>query len=731
MYKKAIFIIAGIVLSLNCLTQAQDLIQISNTQTWSTFDQGGFGPNDTLQILAGGNLIITDRCSLDNGRHLIIEEGGRFTMNARLDTNSRGQITINGGEFHNTVDFKFPDSNGTQDVHIWLYGGLMICAQIESITDRGSMVHVGGGVLRVGNTSGMARFDPETTDWTIIPIPPYDSITIVDIGGGWKEVSATSPFAVTECWPENEATDVLRDVVLGWTPAEFASSHDVYLGTVFKDVNEADAGSPLLVGPGQDANSYDAGRLEFGQTYYWRIDEVNNANSASPWKGMVWSFTIEPLARPISAGDIIATASSQDPDQGPENTINESGLVDDLHSTQTTDMWATAESQALPAWIQYEFDKPYQLHEMLVWNYNGPSFLTALGLQNVTVEYSTDGVDWIINDNVSVFNQATGKNDYTANTTVPFGNVSVKFVKITATTNWSGNFLEQYGLSEVRFMYIPSSAREPEPEDGASGVDINAILDWQAGREADEHNIYISADEQAVIDGTVAPVTVAEAGYGPLSLDLGTTYYWRVDEVNNANVTPIWQGSTWSFTTSNYRIVDDFESYNDIPQGEEGSNLVYLTWIDGYDTPSTNGSTMGYTSGISLETTIVHGGKQSVPLMYNNTTAGISKVTANAGALPGDSDWTIGSPEQLVLWVYGSADNNSSTDRMYVEIGGVKKIFSGDIALEQWQDFPIDLASLGINLGNVGTVTIGLEKTGSAGGSGMVFIDDILLYRSL
>ncbi|MBN2183319.1 MAG: hypothetical protein JW715_15525, partial [Sedimentisphaerales bacterium] len=199
---------------------------------------------------------------------------------------------------------------------------------------------------------------------------------------------------------------------------------------------------------------------------------------------------------------------------------------------------------------------------------------------------------------------------------------------------------------------------------------------------------------------------------------------------NNANTTPLWQGDVWSFTTSEYRVVDDFESYNDIPMVEEGSNLIYLTWIDGYDNPSTNGSTIGYTSGASLETVTVRSG-HAAPLMYNNTTAGVSKVTANAGVLPGNSDWTVGSPEQLVLWIYGNANNNSSIDRMYVEVDGVKRIFGGDITAEEWQDFSIDLASLGVNLSNVGTVTIGLEKIGSTGGSGMVFIDDIRLYRSL
>ncbi|MBN1507727.1 MAG: LamG domain-containing protein, partial [Sedimentisphaerales bacterium] len=76
--------------------------------------------------------------------------------------------------------------------------------------------------------------------------------------------------------PVNEASDIPRETELSWTPGPFAVAHDVYLGTVFADVNTADAGSPLLVSPGQDANAYDPpGRLEFGTTYYWRVDEVN------------------------------------------------------------------------------------------------------------------------------------------------------------------------------------------------------------------------------------------------------------------------------------------------------------------------------------------------------------------------------------------------------------------------------------------------------------------------
>ncbi|MFH1719154.1 MAG: LamG-like jellyroll fold domain-containing protein, partial [Planctomycetota bacterium] len=86
---------------------------------------------------------------------------------------------------------------------------------------------------------------------------------------------------------------------LSWTPGDFAVSHDLYFGTNFDDVNEgAEAtfvGNTLstfqVVGfPGFPESA----GLQPGTTYYWRVDEVNDADPNSPWKGYVWSFFIPP-----------------------------------------------------------------------------------------------------------------------------------------------------------------------------------------------------------------------------------------------------------------------------------------------------------------------------------------------------------------------------------------------------------------------------------------------------
>jgi len=549
---------------------------------------------------------------------------------------------------------------------------------------------------------------------------------LFDAAIAWLTRSA-SPVTAKKPSPVDTGADVPRDIVLSWTPGEYPMmTHNVYFSTNFDDVNDGVA----LVSPGQDANSYDPGRLEFDQRYFWRIDEVN-ATDGTIYTGDLWSFSVEPFARPIPGQAISATASSNSPDQGPEKTVDRSGLdANDLHSTQTTDMWISQPGEPNSAWIQYEFNVPYKLHQMLVWNYNGQFLLAGTGMKDVAIEYSTDGVNWILNNSVSVFNKAPGTDDYASDITVDFDNAVAKFVKITATSNWIG-FVAEYGLSEVQFLYIPLSARIPVPDDGATEVAIDVSLNWKAGREAAEHKVYLSADSQSVENSTAPAETVLETSYGPLSLDLGQTYYWRVDEVNNANAVPVWEGSTWSFTTKEYLVVEDFESYNDIEQGDE-SNLVYATWSDGgygETNDPTNGSTIGYLSTPSMETTIVHSGRQSVPVMYDNTAANKSEVTVNTADLPIGRDWTVGSPATLSLWFYGDP-NNPDTEQMYVKVNGAKAIYDGDLTQTEWQEFSVDLASLGIDLTNVTSLTIGFERIGASGGSGMVLLDDIRLYKT-
>jgi len=535
--------------------------------------------------------------------------------------------------------------------------------------------------------------------------------------------------------PPDGAQDVPRDVILNWAPGESADRHDVYVGASFDDVKSATpTNDPTGVYLGRSVQTLypqtGALRLDFDQTYYWRIDEVDAPPDNTVHEGTVWSFTTEPLAIPIPGASITATASSATANRGPENTLNGSGLVNDLHSAETADMWLSSIDGPQPTWIQYEFDKAYKLHEMWVWNSNSDvEIYVGFGVRDVSIEYSVDGVVYTPLGTAHEFAQAPGAPGYAHNTTVDLSGITAKYVRLTANSNWG--VLVQYGLSEVRFFSIPVFAREPSPDSGATDVDVDVTLGWRAGREAARHDVYVGEDASALVSAGSA--TQPAFGTASLGLVLGQSYYWRIDEVNDAEATSIWQGDIWSFSTREFHVVDDFESYNDIPTGQEGSNLVYETWADGFASPTTNGSTIGYTEAFqpTMESQIVQGGNQSVPLGYDDSVASRSEVSVNTADLAIGPDWAKGGTQTLVLWFYGRP-GNATTERMYVKINGSKVLYGGDpvdLARPQWTQWSIDLAALGVNLGNVATLSIGFERTGATGGSGTILIDDIRLYR--
>jgi hypothetical protein len=448
--------------------------------------------------------------------------------------------------------------------------------------------------------------------------------------------------------PEDETQDVPRDVVLSWTQGGYAATHDVYFGKGFEDVNDASRDNDpqgVLVSQDQLDTTYDPeGLLEFGQTYYWRIDEVNAAPDNTIYKGDVWSFMVEPFVYPID--NIIATASSsQNADMGPEKTVDGSGLNEnDQHSTADVDMWLSSAAGPQPSWIKYEFDSVYKLHEMWVWNSNmAIEPVVGLGVKDVTIECSTDDINWTQLTEVDEFNQATGLDNYTHNTTVSFSGAVAKYVKITVNSNFGG--LGQCGLSEVRFFYKPVRARVPKPADGQEGLGLSVVLSWIAGREAALHEIYFSDDRQAVVDGTAFLDSVSQNSYTLTSLEFGETYYWKIVEVNEAESPTRFESDVWSFSTLEYSVVDDFEDYND-----SEPERVFNTWVDGWGVDE-NGSQVGYSTAPFAEQTIVNSGTQSMPFSYNNT--GSATYSEAIRTFDAPQDWTIGGVNTLRLYLRG------------------------------------------------------------------------------
>jgi len=464
--------------------------------------------------------------------------------------------------------------------------------------------------------------------------------------------------------PTNGATDVPRDVALAWKPGPVANTHDVYFGTVFADVNTASRTGQkgVLASQGQDANTYDpAGLFGFGQTYYWRIDEVNAPPDSSIFKGDVWSFTAEPVGfaiRPVAA----TASSSQSTDMDPNKTINGSGLnASDQHGTLDMTMWLSSIAGPQPTWIQYDFDKVYKLHQMWVWNSNQSlEAVLGLGAKDVTVEYSTDAVTWTALAGVSQFARATGTADYIHNTTVDFGGVSAKYVKITITSNWGG-MLPQYGLSEVRFFQIPVRARLPQPASAATNVVLDTTLSWRPGREAARHEVFFGTDPNVVRDATtpIKTVTDASCALSSLAPEYGRTYYWKVNEVNDAATPYAWNGDVWSFSTVAYAVVDNFETYDDT------CNRIFFAWMDGIGhsgsvdcgvAPSGGngtGSAVGNMNPPFAEKTIYQSGAQSMPMTYDNSMGKLYSETQREWMAP--QVWSTGGANTLVVYLRGVA----------------------------------------------------------------------------
>jgi len=210
----------------------------------------------------------------------------------------------------------------------------------------------------------------------------------------------------------------------------------------------------------------------------------------------------------------------------------------------------------------------------------------------------------------------------------------------------------------------------------------------------------------------------------------GGDYSWRIDEVE-ADET-VHAGNIWMFTVPDYLVVEDFESYNN----EVGSR-VFEKWIDGigFTLPEPgnpgNGtaSAVGhdiwsvespYLDGTIMETANVHGGGQAMPIYYDNTFA--PAISEADRTFTPAQNWTVEGVTTLVVYFRGEADN---TGDLYVKINGARVPYDGDIAGSDWVAWEIELASVGVSLTNVTTLTIGVE----GGGTGVLFVDDIILTR--
>ena len=84
-------------------------------------------------------------------------------------------------------------------------------------------------------------------------------------------------------------------------------------------------------------------------------------------------------------------------------------------------------------------------------------------------------------------------------------------------------------------------AYDPNPANGATGVNTNADLSWTTGSGATSHDVYFGKSSMPLFVCNQTTTT-----FDPGTMTTGTKYYWHIDEVNDSVTTT---GEIWSFTT--------------------------------------------------------------------------------------------------------------------------------------------------------------------------------------
>ncbi len=307
---------------------------------------------------------------------------------------------------------------------------------------------------------------------------------------------------------------------------------------------------------------------------------------------------------------------------------------------------------------------------------------------------------------------------------LPFEPRAVRVVGVDLRGNSPG-----FDLSFVNariFHEDSAKASYPYPPDKAENVPVDAVLDWLPGHNSPKHNVSFGKDISSIYPGAQTvnnPMqSQNENNYNPNTLEMGKTYYWRIDEVNQSDSNDIVTGTPWRFTVADSLIIDNFDSYN-------SANPLSESWIK-------EGDIYSY---IATNTNNVHSCRQSLELWYSYSN---SSYTLFSNTFEKPQNWKAAGAKIIELFFYGDKDNYTNCE-MYLELydgyNTIKFMYDdiNDILNEIWQLWRIELQSIEdmnqIDLTHIESISIGIEldtNQTSSYGHGEIYFDDIILYPS-
>ncbi|MBN2312770.1 MAG: LamG domain-containing protein [Sedimentisphaerales bacterium] len=483
-------------------------------------------------------------------------------------------------------------------------------------------------------------------------------------GGGYPFVRSPDPAdgtLISDTW-----------VNLTWSPGDFAVSHDVYLGDNFEDV---DNGTGDAFRGNQTSTLFLAGFPGFaypdglvpGTTYYWRIDEVNEADPNSPWKGPIWSFSVPPK-----------TAYNPNPADGAESIGPDSvtlswtpGFGAILHTVYFGDDFNQVDHAAGGAPLGAATYNPGTLELEKVYYWRVDEF---------------DAVE-------------THKGD----------------TWFFATPGAVGNPKPAYDATDVQLNAILSWT----PADSAASHQLYFGTDEETVRNADTGSpAYIGSK------------SLGAETYDPGLLEAGKAYYWRVDEVDgqgNVAKGPLWIFTTGDFLLVDdfEGYTDDDPNNEAIWQSwidgygttDNGAQVGYL--LPPYAEQSVVHSGLQSMPLLYVNEGAVTNSEATLTLtaLRDWTQAGVSDLSL----------WFRGAGANAAEPLYVALSNSTGAPGVVAHDDAEAAQTS---RWTQWA-IPLQaFADQGINLTNVDKIAIGLgTKAGGAvaGGSGTIYVDDIRL----
>jgi len=466
-------------------------------------------------------------------------------------------------------------------------------------------------------------------------------------GAVWSFMS--EPIAAYAPKPADGAADLFPAATLSWSPGKLALQHQVFFSSSLGDVTD---GKPAADKGKTTDTKLNPGALRSSTTYYWRVDEITTTGTVN--KGPVWSFTTAAgIAKKIVsqwwfniAGGTVANLTNnpnypdnptgtelRDDFQGyGENQYDYYGMrvYGWLTPPQSGDytFWIAA-NDAGECWLSTDANPANAKVICSVPNGSGGDprqWDGATSQKSASITLQAGQKYYIM----ALQKDSTGR-DHVA--------VAWQGPGIAATTVISSQYVDTFALP-------PLTAFSPNPANGQADAAQSGALSWSAGDKAAKHDVYFGDDKAAVAAAdTKSPLYKGQqssAAFEAGDLEWGKTYFWRVDEIDAAGA--ISTGSVWSFTTANFLPVEDMEGYSD----EEG-NRIYEIWIDGWT--NNTGSVVGNLTAPFAERTIVHGGKQAMPMDFDNSKAPFySEAELDLASV---QNWTINGLTDLSLWVRG------------------------------------------------------------------------------